>query len=215
MTRSTFSRAVTTSFFAYSVQSNTWSSNQPLPMVSPPGTKTKKVKDGAGIAYHENTVFALKGGNTYGVLEATRIAHRWSPAEDILPGSTLKRVRGGGSLLYAPSKGNLYATKGNNTLEFYMYWLSDSIMSLPPASPGTELAVLVPLASQLSFAPNPLRTHTTVTYSLAEPGRASIKLYSVAGELIRVIADGFYTRGVYCAVVARRGLSAGIYLVRA
>jgi hypothetical protein len=201
-------------FYAYSVQSNTWSSSQPLPMVSPPGTKVKKAKDGAGIAYHDNTVFALKGGNTYEFWKYPCSSHRWCPAEDILPGPTLKRVRAGGSLLYAPSKGNLFATKGNNTLEFYMYWLSDSIMSLPPALPGAQLAGSVSLAPQFSVAPNPFRMQAAVTYSLNETGRASLKLYSVSGELVRVIADGTQARGVYRTAITRRGLSAGIYLVR-
>jgi len=201
-------------FFAYSVQSNTWSSKQPLPRVSPPGTKNKKVKDGAGIAYHQNTVFALKGGNTCEFWKYPCSSHLWSPAEDIPPGPTLKRVRGGGSLLYVPSKGNLYATKGNNTLEFYMYWLSDSIMSLPSAKPGTQLAGSTPLTPQFSLAPNPLRTQTVVTYALTRPGRVSLKLFTISGQLARVVAQGYFPSGTYRTTVTRGSLPAGVYLVR-
>jgi hypothetical protein len=166
------------------------------------------------MACYGDRVYALKGGNSYEFWSYLRPEARWQPAEDILPGPALKRVGGGGAMTYAPSKGNLFALKGNNTWEFYMYWLSDSIMTLPPASPGAQFAGRVPVVPQFSIAPNPFRRQAVVTYSLNETGRASLKLYSVSGELVRVIADGTQASGVYRTTIARRGLAAGVYLVR-
>ena len=201
-------------FFAYSVGSNSWLTRETLPRVSPPGSKKRKVRAGASMACYGDRVYALKGGNSYEFWSYLRPEARWQPAEDILPGPALKRVGGGGAMTYAPSKGNLFALKGNNTWEFYMYWLSDSIMTLPPASPGAQFAGRVLVVPQFSIAPNPFRRQAVVTYSLNETGRASLKLYSVSGELVRVIADGTQARGVYRTTIARRGLAAGVYLVR-
>lgn len=204
-------------FFAYSVQRNTWSTKQPLPLVSPPGTRKKKVKDGAGLAYHGGTVFALKGNNTYEFWKYPLDSHRWYPAEDFLAGPTLKRVRGGGALVYAPLKGNLYATKGNNTCEFYMYWLTDTIIHgspPPPAPSGTMAAQAIPLTTALAIAPNPFKTSAAIAYSLGKPGWASLRLYNASGRLVRDLIDGYQTAGPHAAIVAREKLAAGVYLVR-
>ncbi len=201
-------------FFAYSVSRNTWSSNEPLPRVSPPGSKSKKVKDGAGLAYHGNIVYALKGGNTYEFWKYPLDSHHWYPAEDFLAGPTMKRVKGGGALVYAPLKGNLYATKGNNTYEFYMYWLTDSIMGGRPARPSDMQAQTLPCRTALEIAPNPFQTRAAVAYSLSRPGQASLKLYCITGGLVRVLVDGYQTAGSHVALVTRGSLSAGVYVIR-
>jgi hypothetical protein len=126
----------------------------------------------------------------------------------------MKRVKGGGALVYAPLKGNLYATKGDNTYEFYMYWLTDSLMGCRPARPGAILASTIPQTTLFAITPNPFKTDAAIAYSLNKPGWASLKLYSISGGLVRVLADGYQTAGPHAAVVAREKLAAGVYLVR-
>jgi hypothetical protein len=201
-------------FFAYDVSGNSWVTRDTLPKVSPPGNKKKKVKDGAGIACYGDFVYALKGGNTYEFWKYYVPSNRWFPAEDILSGPALKRVKGGGALVYAPCKGNLYALKGNNTWEFYMYWLSDSIMSDQGDKPGATAGPARPVAGRIEIAPNPLSDRTLVRFALDAPGSASIKLYDIAGNLVRTISDGFLPAGTHSVILTRGNLTAGIYVVR-
>lgn|GEM_PF-1214425 len=201
-------------FFAYDVRSNTWASRETLPRVAPPGSKKKKVKDGAGIACHDDHVYALKGGNTYEFWKYSRPDARWYNAEDILAGPTLKRVRGGGALVYAPCKDNLYALKGNNTWEFYMYWLTDSVMADGHARPGTAAGPALTVSRLFEVFPNPVTDRAVVRFSLAEPARTSVKLYDIAGNLVRTISAGILPAGLHTVTVSREDLAAGIYLVR-
>jgi hypothetical protein len=47
----------------------------------------------------------------------------------------------------------------------------------------------------LQSYPNPFNYSTKITYNLARPGRVSIKVYNTAGQLIRVLSDGFKPAG--------------------
>jgi hypothetical protein len=201
-------------FFAYSVRGNTWTSKETLPKVSPPRSAKKKVKDGAGIACNDGTVYALKGGNTFEFWKYPIAAQHWYVAEDILAGPTLKRVRSGGALVYAPCKGNLYATKGNNTLEFYMYWLTDSIHADRQKPGGTMLAAALPSSLAFSILPNPARSFALIRYDLPAPGHVSIKLYRVTGALQKTLWDGCQLPGRHVMTMDCQTFPAGAYLIR-
>ncbi len=207
-------KATYNEFFAYSVRSNTWVTKETLPKVSPPRTAKKKVKDGAALAYHGGSVYALKGGNTYEFWKFPIAARHWYTAEDILPGPSLKRVRGGGAMVYAPCKGNLYALKGNNTLEFDMYWLSDSIYCANPQHEGELIAAVFPDLNALSIRPNPAGASALVRYDLPVPGRVSVRLYDVSGALKTTVWNGYQFAGRQMLTIDCRNLAAGIYLVR-
>lgn len=59
-------------------------------------------------------------------------------------------------------------------------------------------AGLVPAVTALSQnRPNPFAGATTISYQLAGAGRVSLKLYNVAGQLVRVLEDGQRTAGRY------------------
>ncbi|MRR09266.1 T9SS type A sorting domain-containing protein, partial [bacterium] len=59
-------------------------------------------------------------------------------------------------------------------------------------------AGLVPAVTALSQnRPNPFAGATTISYQLAGAGRVTLKLYNVAGQLVRVLEDGQRTAGRY------------------
>jgi hypothetical protein len=103
-----------------------------------PGGKNKNVKDGGCLTYAEgahdsNYVYALKGNNTFEFYRYTIAGNLWDAKESIPAiGRTLKKkgVKKGGALATVRKKltddppdwqTTLYATKGNNTLDFWQY----------------------------------------------------------------------------------------------
>jgi hypothetical protein len=108
------------------------------------GPRSKKVKDGGCLAYSDSSnrsdascIYAFKGNNTcefyrYGIEATRREATRreatrretnvWFTLDSVPAIGRMgkkKCVKNGGSL--AEVGGKLYATKGNNTLEFWLY----------------------------------------------------------------------------------------------
>ena len=122
-------------FAAYSISGKTWVSKDPLPLVAPPSTKKKKVKDGSQIAYAGSVVYALKGGNTDEFWFYPADSHRWIHGTDLTVGA--KRVKGGGALTYSEGDSRLYAFRGNNTREFWTYGPIGTF-SYMRAGPGSE-----------------------------------------------------------------------------
>jgi hypothetical protein len=93
----------------------------------PLGSKNKKVRDGACLAYREETdassyIYAFKGGNTLEFYAYNTEANTWATRESIPAVGTMgkkKRVKKGATLVQA--EGKLYGTKGGSTLEFWRY----------------------------------------------------------------------------------------------
>lgn len=46
-------------------------------------------------------------------------------------------------------------------------------------------------------APNPFNPETMIRYSVAQPGRAAIRVYGVGGALVRTLVDKLHTSGAY------------------
>jgi hypothetical protein len=98
----------------------------------PIGGRNKKVKDGGSLAYFgpsgrsdlsdTSYIYALKGNNRCEFYQYNTSANTWATKESIPPigrAGKKKMVKKGASL--AQADGRLYATKGNNTLEFWQY----------------------------------------------------------------------------------------------
>lgn len=66
---------------------------------------------------------------------------------------------------------------------------SDQLAGAPPAAPS--------VTALMSPAPNPFRSGTTLTFSLAHEGPAQLVLYSVDGRRVRTLTDGFRPAGVH------------------
>ena len=91
---------------------------------------------------------------------------------------------------------------------------------LPPGtlvtSGGRPLAATTAL---LAPAPNPSAGRSTLTFTLAEPGSVELAIYSVAGRLVRTLAQGERDAGSYSLEWAgdddaRRPVAPGIYYAR-
>ncbi|MEO0108250.1 MAG: T9SS type A sorting domain-containing protein, partial [candidate division WOR-3 bacterium] len=197
-------------FFAYAVDGNTWQTLTSLPLTGTGGKK--KVKDGAGLAYHNGIVYAQKGGNTLEFWNYKLDSASWTELSAIPAGE--KKVKGGGALLYAPRPGALYSSKGNNTLEFYRYGISD-FTSGPATRPKNAMAVqLEHPVFGLSVAPNPLAGLARVNYSLAQAGSYRIRLYDVTGALKQVLSQGYAAAGNYVTALNAERLARGIYILK-
>ncbi|HEX7319143.1 MAG TPA: T9SS type A sorting domain-containing protein [bacterium] len=61
--------------------------------------------------------------------------------------------------------------------------------------------------------PNPTNTSSTVRFTLAQPGLATLKLYNTAGQLVRMIDAGQRQAGVHDIRLDLNDLSAGTYFI--
>lgn len=205
-------------FFAYHIDSGTWTTLNPLPFINRENKK-KKVKEGAGIAYAGGVVYALKGGNTVEFWQYFADSGIWQQSSDDLPLGGGKRVKGGGALTYGEAAFDqtaaLYALKGNNTLEFYDYPLTDQLTASSPLYQNTATSSENHAALfALNVRPNPLSGATTISYSLPRAGNISLKLYDITGKLVTTLIAGQHQSGSYSLRVPRAGLSAGVYLLK-
>jgi len=71
----------------------------------------------------------------------------------------------------------------------------------------------------LAPAPNPARGPVQVTFTLAQPGRVDLAVYSVDGRRVRTLADGVMAAGAYHLTWtgdddAHRGIAPGIYFAQ-
>jgi hypothetical protein len=208
-------------FFIYSISGRTWETRDTLPKISPPGTSKKKVKDGAGIAYCNQAAYVLKGGNTNEFWKYDCNYRHWFTATALTAG--IKKVKGGGALVYGDAARAMFALRGNNTREFWMY------NGLLAADRCPRTADRYPLTadrqsnssfdirhSSLRIAPNPFMTATAISYSLPRAGNISLKLYDVTGKLVSTLASGYHPAGDYAYRLSPTAyrLSAGIYVLR-
>ena len=92
-----------------------------------------------------------------------------------------------------------------NYYSFFWYEIagvSDEPSSLPQT---TEL---------LQNYPNPFNATTTLEFTIAEPGRISLKIYDLLGREIRTLAEGYYEPGNYAIKVEASHLTSGYYFLR-
>ncbi len=71
----------------------------------------------------------------------------------------------------------------------------------------------VPISLHPSF-PNPLRTATTISYTLPDADHVTVSVYDVTGRLIATLADGVRPPGEHTVQWDATGLAAGTYLCR-
>jgi hypothetical protein len=200
-------------FYAYRIDSNAWSTKTALPLYGSSGRK-KKVKDGGAMAYAAPRVYALKGNNTQEFWSYIADSDKWFQKEDMPFGGSGKRVKNGGALVTVVDR--LYALKGNNTFEFWQYTIGNGLddAGSAPSAPQVERLAPLPRVLALTVSPNPLSRSTCISYSLPQPGNASLYLYDITGQLRAVLAGGYHTAGTASLAVQRSSLSAGIYLLK-
>jgi hypothetical protein len=206
-------------FYSYAVDSALWRTLAPLPPVGSSGKK-KKVKDGAGLAWHNGTVYCLKGGGTHEFWSYIEDSNKWRQLEDI-PVGTGKPVKGGGALVYALEPNALFAFKGNNTLDFFKYGLSayglqptangspaqDNLQSAY-RNPQSASGISLRLSASVCGSSSPIR----IDYTLPRAGNATVRLYDITGQLVTTLASGYHSAGSYKSTTPL--LARGIYVLK-
>jgi len=84
-------------------------------------------------------------------------------------------------------------------------------------SAGATVTVPAPVATPLTLAeplPNPARTGTRITFSLAHDARVSLALIDARGRQVRELLRGPVTAGAHVVPLAVAGLAKGVYFVR-
>jgi len=75
-------------------------------------------------------------------------------------------------------------------LEQILNWLGNWVTAVPVVSPTT-------LTNRLGQNyPNPFNPVTTIAYQLKEPGRVTLNIYNVAGQLVRTLVDANREAGI-------------------
>lgn len=84
-----------------------------------------------------------------------------------------------------------------------------------------EDSSMIPAPSKVSLSnyPNPFNPTTTISYSLPQEGKVSLKIYNVKGQLVKQLIDGSQPEGYYEVVWngkdnAGRSVASGIYYYR-
>ncbi|MDH5683058.1 MAG: T9SS type A sorting domain-containing protein [candidate division WOR-3 bacterium] len=199
-------------YYAYDLENDTWLDKPSLPFVGTTGRK-KKAKDGAALAYCPSTqaVYALKGGNTnefwrYIPGSSDTI---WDPMEDMPVGT--KKVKAGGSLVYAA--GNLYALRGNKTMDFFVYNFGSWVGIKEPNPTKIKHSQL-----GLKIQPNPFSRTALILYSINGPMGSKIpvtlKLYNLTGRVEKSLVDDYCSPGLYEVDIKSTDLPNGIYFIQ-
>jgi hypothetical protein len=206
--------------FAYDATQDSWVGRPAgMPLIGMMGKK-KKSKDGGCGAWLNDSLYALKGGNTQEFWQYLPAGDSWNEL-DTMPalGSTgkKKKVKNGGDLV-ATHANVLYAFKGNKTREFWMYVPYPAVdRRLPaPSRDGVSADVSSIRDCRLSVFPNP--THSGLaTLSLTGPAAR----WS-AGPLIVSVYDASGRRVLHSELGIRRSsfpldlhsMRAGVYIVK-
>lgn len=193
--------------------------------------------DGQKVIVSEKTIGANVAGvfvanSSYGVVTTydaswNAVPRAFNPSTgallDILPipdaGGGMALVDG---LLYAGSRDMnnpaLYAVDPvTNTVAAGPFSLSLPPLTLAWAGEETQTAVneAIPAPFALKAAyPNPFNPSTTISFTLDRGARISVGIFSVTGQKVAELANGFYTSGEHSMKWDASGRSSGVYFIR-
>jgi hypothetical protein len=118
------------------------------------------------------------------------------------------------SLAAAILKGNIYVNIHSTTFP------AGDIRGTLGANLGTATAVLqvspkVPSSFVLDQNyPNPFNPSTSITFSLAQSTRATLRVYNMLGQEVATLVDGVQNAGSYKITFDARNLASGVYMYR-
>jgi len=182
----------------------------------------------------DNAAPATPGNLTATVGADGRVALAWTaPADDTTPSDALTFdlavTRNGAPAIVRllPQPGTLGAVTGWSLagLPDGTYTVAlravDTAFNGGPAAEATFTVGTIATEGTGAFvtaladaAPNPTTGATTVRFSLAATGRASLGVYDVLGRHVATLADGDLAAGPHEVAWDARGLAAGTYVVR-
>ena len=127
----------------------------------------------------------------------------------------------GGRLYWTTSRGQIQSASLTGTIRTVVRGVGNPVAGIAlgrarTGSMGAAPSVAAPLASSvysegsvlLANYPNPFNPETWIPYQLSEPAEVTVSIYSVNGSLIRTLALGHQSAGVYqskkpCSVLGR------------
>lgn len=62
--------------------------------------------------------------------------------------------------------------------------------------------------------PNPFNPSTVISYSIANEGNVTLKIFNAAGQLVKELVNSYHTAGIYNAEFSAASLSSGVYFYR-
>jgi hypothetical protein len=205
-------------FFVLDMSSSSpaWQKLAGLPLYGPSGKK-KKAKEGAGIAWFQDRVYAVKGGNTLEFWRYTPGTDQWEYVNDV-----------GAGMAQPPTKGikcaqplavglwGIYVLIGNNTNEFFYYAgdppEGDGGRAAEPGRSGVASATTA-AGPGIDFVANPVRgDEAALRWTGARRGVARVSVFDASGRCaLRQAAVARHDATLRLDV---SGLAAGVYLVR-
>ncbi|MDH5185934.1 MAG: T9SS type A sorting domain-containing protein [candidate division WOR-3 bacterium] len=184
-----------------------WTPMKNLPFYKPGVFKKKKVKEGGCIEYHDQKVYAVKGGKTKEFWRFDIPADSWTYVGEIADDNLItpeKGIKAGKSLAYSTFASGLFCIIGSNTNEFWFY--NDQPMLPNSKEPGSPRETVLSNGFNFTLSPNS-KMEANIAYTLPTRKGASLKVYNTLGKVIYWAKDA----DVH-ATVPR--LPAGIYILQ-
>jgi len=143
------------------------------------------------ILQADNGAKTLSGWNGSGTIPAAYTAELWNECRSL----TLREMQG--------------ATVALADL-WYSAWVDAGLItSSAHVAPGEPLPASFGLAQNY---PNPFNPSTTISYTLAAPGRVTLTVWSVSGAKVASLADAAQSAGPHQVRFDASGLSSGLYI---
>ena len=178
-------------FFALDLAASppAWQKLAGLPLVGPSG-RSKKAKEGAGLAWFQGKVYAVKGGNTREFWRYTPGTDQWEYVNEVGAGSPVPPTKGiKCAQPLAAGPWGIYVLVGNNTNEFF-YYAGDppeAIDGRQPTAGGRNgvAAMAMQMGAQGRLVTSPVRGDAAVLrWTGARPGAALVSLFDAAGRCV-------------------------------
>lgn len=133
--------------------------------------------------------------------------------EGLMPGAPLQfMVRDAATgTIYAPDDVSITYTSGYDPTGGFQ--VDDLYMVAAQQSQSTAGGSGLPLELGQNY-PNPVRTHTTLPFSLDATMPVALDVYDALGRHVARVADGEYAAGAYALPFDASGLASGVYVVR-
>ena len=109
-------------------------------------------------------------------------------------------------IIVMPESDQLFATSDTFKVDEVLVANSESFITV------TESELEFSLSSAY---PNPFNPTTTIEFSAAEAGYASVKIYNLMGQVVGVLMDGMVDAKTYNLTWNAKDLSSGVYMIKA